>query len=87
MTRLKTSQTKLKAHNQSLAEIAKPNKFIGRSSNPHSSLDGQYLTDFWQSKNRNRWFWKNKTPTLFNKQIYMVQNSCNKFNDKKKLEY
>ena len=29
-TRLKTGQAKLKAHNRSLAEIAKPNKFIGR---------------------------------------------------------
>ena len=52
--RMKTGQAKLSAHNQSLSEIAKPNKFIGRSSNPHSSLDGQYLTDFWQSKNRNK---------------------------------
>ena len=66
MTPLKTGQAKLKAHNRSLAEIAKPNKFIGRSSNPHSSLDGQYLTDFWQSKNKN----------------YMVQNSCNNFRKK-----
>ena len=56
MTPLKTGQAKLKAHNRSLAEIAKPNKFIGRSSNPHSSLDGQYLTDFWQSKNKITWY-------------------------------
>ena len=45
-TRLKNSQTKLRAHNRSLAKIAKPNKFVGRSLNPYSSLDGQYLTDF-----------------------------------------